>query len=169
MRWLLFLVLIACGAAQSPSGAMMPTPYTAEQIRAANHVGRRLDWRVETAGRHEMRSMTFVAADEKGADAEAVTLDETGHAVGESKRTHATWEELRDHAAFPSASTTLTHESVTVPAGTYDCNVYTVTDGGKVMRFWFANNMPGPPVKMVTTEAGAETETRELARVIDNQ
>lgn len=174
MRALVVALFVACGpgvssnaVTSSSANAMAPTPYTSAQIQATNHAGRRLDWAVESAGRREMRTMTFVKTDDSGADVESVTLDETGHAVGEPARSHATWEELREHASFPAAATVVTTESVTVPAGTYACRLYTVTMGPKIMRFWFATTMAGPPVKIVTTESGTITETRELARVIE--
>jgi hypothetical protein len=37
-----------------------------------------------------------------------------------------------------------------------------VRDGAKITRFWFAKKMPGPPVKILTTEADKTLETREL-------
>ncbi len=165
-------VLVACGPSEKPPaapGASEPTantPYTADEIRESSRTGRRYEWNVDVAGKpREVRILTFVRVNKGGAEVENMTLDATGHMQGEPVRGSATWQELRDHAAFPAAHVTITDESVTVPAGTYPCKLYTVTDGAKVSRFWFANTMPGPPVKLAIAEGGAAKETRELFRI----
>lgn len=176
-------LLAACGssptgpaavpAPPTPTGAaapdaMAPTPFTREELHANLHVGHRLEWNVTAPGHaREVQVMQFLAVDDRGAEIESSTLDETGHRVGDAKRGRATWEELRDHAAFPAASTEVADESVTVLAGTYDCRRYTVKRGATVMRFWFAKKLPGPPVKIVESEGDKAVETRELARVVE--
>lgn len=167
----------ACAPAAGPTSAYpaaetktdaaetAPSPYTAEEIRAASPVGRRLEFRVETSGKPTLvRVMSFVRSDEAGADVESLSLDETGHAMGDKETSRATWEELRAHASFPRAATTIGDETVTVPAGTFDCRVYKVTRGDRVMTFWFAKSLPGPPVRMTVAAAGSVVETRVLVR-----
>ena len=60
------------------------------------------------------------------------------------------WKDLQAHASFPEKQTTIQKESFTVPAGTFDCWRYEVTlekDGKtNVQRYWFAVNLPGPPI-----------------------
>ena len=141
-------------------------PYSADELRESSRTGRRYEWNADVPGKpREVRVITFVRVNKGGAETENVTLDAAGHMVGEPIRGSATWQELRDHAAFPASHVAVTEETITVPAGTYPCKLYTVTDGAKVSRFWFANTMPGPPVKLVITEAGVAKETRELIRI----
>jgi hypothetical protein len=150
------LVLCMCGPAtpsvaippstnatnSTPAPVTAPTPYTAEQIRDACPAGKRLDFNVDAPGKErQVRTMSFVTADANGADVEMATLDSTGHSAEPAKRSHFTWEELREHALFPASATEITSESITVPAGTFDCRLYTVR---------------------------SVTETRELFRVIEH-
>lgn len=167
------LSLALSGCASSPPGpkasaaaeaGRVPTPYTAEEIRGASPAGRRLDFRVAADGKLSVRVIHFVTVDERGADIESTTMDETGHVVGASERKRAAWSELRDHASFPREGTTVSDATVTVPAGTYPCRVYVVRDGQVTTTFWFAKTLPGPPVKMVVEQGGKVVETRELAR-----
>ncbi len=168
----LFLAAAACGPSEKAPAtpqageATASTPYTADEIRESSRTGRRYEWNVEVPGKpREVRVLTFIRVNKGGAEVENVTLDATGHMVGEPVRGSATWQELRDHAAFPASRVAVTEESITVPAGTYPCKLYTVTEGAKVSRFWFANTMPGPPVKLAITEGGAAKEQRELFRI----
>lgn len=147
-----------------------PTPFTADQIKASIHTGRRYIWNVELADhRHEVHSLAFVAVDADGAVIATSALDASGQQLAPPERNHTTWAEARDHASFPADATTITDETITVPAGRYPCRLYTVTQGPKVMQFYFATTMPGPPVKIVATSAGQVIETRELASVIDDE
>jgi hypothetical protein len=77
-----------------------------------------------------------------------------------------TWEELRRHAEFPRALVTTREETVTLPAGTYDCVVYVVADAaaGETSTFYFAKAMPGAPVSFYTEKAGVRQLTNTLVR-----
>lgn len=165
-------ILPACGPEEKPPAAptaaepTASTPFTADEIRESSRTGRRYEWNVDSPGKpRQVRVLTFVRVNKGGAETENVTLDEAGHMMGEPVRSSATWQELRDHAAFPATKVAITEESVTVPAGTYPCKLYTLTEGAKVSRFWFANTMPGPPVKIAIVEDGTPKESRELARI----
>jgi hypothetical protein len=90
-----------------------------------------------------------------GGDAEFVALEfsmltEQGEPMGSVDRSEVTWTELRDHAAFPAASTRRARSTATVPAGRFEVWQYTVQgeeDGVPVTtRFSFALDRPGPPV-----------------------
>lgn len=177
------LALVGCGGAGGTSASpasttsssnaalrdvRLPTPYTSEEIRCNSEQGLRLDYWVDVPGKGREVQMTgFIAVDAEGADFEHNTIDMTGHLVGTSERKHATWAELRDHAAFPTATTKTREESTTVPAGMFRCTVYERVDpDGGSETFWFAKTMPGPPVRMQTRRAGAVVEERQLARLI---
>jgi hypothetical protein len=169
-RWLVLLAL-ACGASASPARApepeaaaapeaasvdTYPTPYTAEQIRDATRPGRAYTWRVEESGKAAVeRTIAFTLVDAEGAE---ITRD------GVAKR--VTWEELRKHAEFPRALVTTREETVTVPAGTYDCVVYVVADpaAGETSTLYFAKAMPGAPVLFFMERAGVRQMTNTLVR-----
>jgi len=125
---------------------MHPTPYTAEQIRAATKPGRMYRYRVEFTGSPPFeRKMTFVSVDAGGA-----TIAETGQ-----PQQRFTWEELRKHAEFPAATVQTHDERVTVPAGTFECVAYVLhREGEEETTFYFAKTMPGAPVKYVVNVSG---------------
>jgi hypothetical protein len=135
-------------------GPRHPTPYTSAQLRAATKAGRTYRYRVEAAGKPPSeRVMTFVSVDSDGAD--LVT-------EGEGKK-RMTWEELRRQAEFPEAIVRTREEKVTVPAGTFDCVVYVVLgEGGEATSFYYAKDLPGAPVQLVTNKEGRRVMTSKL-------
>jgi hypothetical protein len=135
-----------------------PTPYTAEQIRAATLPGRAYTWRVEMRGKPAVeRTIVFTQVDAEGAE---ITSD------GVAKR--VTWEELRRHAEFPRALVTTRQETVTVAAGTYDCIVYVIAGpaAAETSTFYFAKAMPGAPVLFFTDNSGVRQLTNELVHYV---
>lgn len=142
-------------SSSSDAGEMADPPYTAKQIRDATKVGRRYEWRLELPEQPPVRKViSFTRVDDEGCDTHAEGLDDTGKAIAPPKDGHATWEELRAHALFPKKSVVLSDETITIPAGTFVCTLYTVTEGDEVSRFWFAKDMPGPPVQFSTEKGG---------------
>jgi len=175
------LVLVACSAGETPPAGpapsasaaagpeMAPTPYEAADIRKATKVGRRYEWTLEAPGEPKKRRVVlFTKVDDTHGEISAEDLDETGHSLGAPQKNQATWEEFRDHASFPKAAVTIKDETVTVPAGTYECKLYVVTKGDEVLRFWFAKTLPGPPVKVEIQKAGKLIEARALVRYLDH-
>jgi hypothetical protein len=163
---MLFLLLVGCGASAAPAttssvGENAPFPYTAEEIRGGCPVGRWRTYAISGPASGFSR-MTFVESTTEGAVVESVEVDENGAPTTEPTRQTATWDELRAHAAFPASRTTITEESITVPAGTFACRLYVVeeVDGGagpRTSRYWFATDvaMAGPPIRMEVS-SGAE-------------
>jgi hypothetical protein len=183
MRVVLLALLAACGGSPQPapppapvpaaagssavaSGAddqaIAPLPYTADQIRAASPAGRVIPLRVEVPGKISVQVFTFVTVDETGADIESSERDERGNPIGEAKRAHATWDELRHHAAFPRATTTIEDGVADTPAGRFASKVYIVTSGDAVSHFYFAVDRPGPPVLFYTDKHGTRVLTSTL-------
>ncbi len=159
----------ADAGAASASSEFAPTPYTAEQIRKATAVGRTYEFRTEVAGAPSRR---LVIAFTNVSDAEAETknslLDEQGKELAPPKISHAAWDELRRHAEFPRAATVIANEKIAVPAGTFDCVRYTVTEGpGDVSKFYFAKQMPGPPVLFMTDKQGTRVMTTTLIHYVN--
>lgn len=147
----------AAAAQAAPAVEMAETPYTAAQIREATPAGRRIVLRVEEPGKPNLkRVLEFAAPSASGVDVRASTLDEAGKVV-ETSNDHATWEELRSHAAFPKGKVDIKHRTVSVPLGTLMCTVYTVTGDGpepEVTTFYFAETLPGPPVFYYVEKGG---------------
>ncbi len=150
--------------ASRPAGAdLAPLPYTAAQIRAASPAGRIVRLRVEAPGKPtSVLVTTFATSDEHGADIESTVLDEHGTPRGAPERQRATWDELRNHAAFPAAATRIEDGVADTPAGQFPSKIYTVTRGDQVSRFYFAVDRAGPPVLFHTDVAGVRTLTSTL-------
>lgn len=149
----------APAAAAGGAEALAPVPFPAERIRTATDAGRTYVFAVTTPdGQTAQRRLRFTAVDAEGGTLESALLGPDGAPFGEPQARRVTWTELEGHAHFPAAATTVTEESVTVPAGRFDATVYTVREEGKVSRYWFAKDLPGAPVRMVEESAAAAGE-----------
>jgi len=148
-----------------PTTGKGPTPYTADQIRDAHPSGTVLRFRVTTPAMGVVtQSMLFSESDAEGTTVRQRN-EKDGKLVGEEAVQRAGWQELRDHALFDAEMTTRETASVTVPAGTYDCWLYTMRQvalPGVVQRLYFAHKKPGPPVLLVTETDGEEVLRMEL-------
>jgi hypothetical protein len=124
---------------------LAPTPFTADEIRAGCPEGRTIRLLVESScATPYVRVNRFLACDEEGATIESWRpIDDCGTG-GRVEHTRTSWLELQRHAAFPADATTIEPGTVELCFGTFDCLVYTLTSGP---RFWFANALPGMPVK----------------------
>jgi hypothetical protein len=125
-----------------------PTPFTAEEIRRGCPTGRTIRVLVEQAGAEPIVRVTrFLDGDAEGADGEVWTETTSGERVGDVEPMRSNWLVLQGHASMPIATTVITEETIEIPAGTFDCLVYTRTDGDEVDTFWFARSAPGMPLK----------------------
>ncbi len=173
MRTTLLLLALGCGpkapsttaptATPSPTvetaSANLPTPYTAEQIRAAMPVGSVLRFRVDAMGEasKELR-WKVISSDATGCTMhqEAHHAD-SGELIDDLGDVAFVWTELRDHAAFPAASATVSSGEVDVPLGHFKVNSYTVRqENGSTVTYHFAPDLPGPPVLMVVIAGEVE-------------
>jgi hypothetical protein len=170
------LLALACGGAQSApassEAALAPIPYTAAEIAAGNPTGRwRTYRRQEGEGAPVLVRTTFTNSTADATTFEQVPVDESGAPQGEPSTSSATWEELRQHAAFPAGSTTIEDEEIEVPAGRYPTRRYVVTElapeGARTSRFWFATDLAiaGPPVRMEIEVGGAVVSRMELVAI----
>lgn len=148
----------------APPHGTAPFPYTVDQIRGASKKGRRIELRMETAGKPTVhRVLEFTASDEQGGEITATVLDEGGKKIDGPKASRSTWAELQKHAEFPRAAATITEAKITVPAGTFDCLVYRVTEGAgadaAITTYHFAKSLPGPPILFFTDQGGKRVMT----------
>jgi hypothetical protein len=152
----------------APSGANLPTPYTADQLRAAFPAGTELKFRISAPGEPAViQHWVFSAPSETGVSVTSKVLAEDGALIKDEGESVTAWTALRDHAAFPAAKTTRSNATVTVPAGTFQTWHYDVQDEGEggvpiVRRYDFDPANPGPPVKMVVEAGGVAVMTMEL-------
>ncbi|MCP4213978.1 MAG: hypothetical protein GY765_04935 [bacterium] len=124
-----------------------PTPFLPSQIRNGCPEGRKIVFQVESFGKALMfQSIEFLTCQESKVVFELVTKGVDGKQMGSRKMTTGTWQDLQSHASYPKTNTIITSESYTTPAGTFDCLLYTVTGESATKRFWFAKEMPGPPL-----------------------
>jgi hypothetical protein len=124
-----------------------PTPFSADEIRDGCPPGRTVRMLVEQAGQDPVVRVTrFVRVDAEGADQEVTTETLDGAPIGEPLRRRSTWLEFQGHASMPIATTTIGEATIDIPAGRFDCLVYTRTDGDSVSTFWFAKVAPGMPL-----------------------
>lgn len=135
-----------------------PTPFSAAEIRAGCQPPRTIRLRVEPAGQAAFERVNrFVEADLDGALQETQRFSLDGAPLDEPIRQRATWLGFQEHASFPERLTTISEESIELPAGRFDCWLYQVRDGGDERRFWFARDLPGMPIRMEEHEDGVLT------------
>jgi hypothetical protein len=142
---------------------LLPTPFTAGEIREGCPEGRLTRTRVQSgdAAPHE-RFSRFVDCDDAGAVMERGPVAPDGGPAGEPQRARMTWRDLQAHAAFPKDRTTLTREVVETPLGRLECLRYTVLDGADTDTFWFDTGRPGMPVRMTTERDGHVVESSTM-------
>jgi hypothetical protein len=134
----------------------LPTPFTADEIRAACPAGRFLRFRVERAGEATViRVSHYVSNDLEGTVQESWAETPRGRRLGSPERERSTWLELQAHASFPAETTDRTEETIEIPAGRFACLRYTRKDPDGTWRFWFALDLPGQPVRYEHEADGA--------------
>ena len=152
----------ACCATTGPApaddaSAIAPVPFPAALIRAHTSDGRTYLFRIEEAGKPAMlERMRFTDVDDDGATLSEIAWPADGpapEAAGEAA--HVTWDALEHHGHYPRAATTIVMSSTDVPAGHFDCRLYTVAGDGSVTRAWFADALPGAPVRLEVSGGGA--------------
>jgi hypothetical protein len=140
-----------------------PTPFTADEIRAATKVGKEIWRRVETAGEQPFQLVSrYVECDDTGAALERFRLSLDGSPLGEPAVIRATWLDLQGHASFPAEDTTIESERIETAIGELDCLRYTVRDGTTDEVFWFAKDFPGMPIRQLTRVGGQVVTTVSL-------
>ena len=173
MRHLLCLSLMLPLATAGPDGNAdarrtrpdhAPTPFTAEEIRKACAEGRTDTYRIEIRSEKPAKyTIKFLKCDAEGAEVESTNTLEDG--TSKTTKDRQAWIDFQAHASFPEVDTKITEETVEVPAGKFECWLYTVQKregDAATIRMHFAKKLPGPPVKMTSEEAGKVVFTMTL-------
>jgi len=172
MRHLLCLSLLLPLAAAGPENEEArrlrpdhaPAPFTAEEIRLACAEGRTDTYRVELRSEKPAKhTLKFLKCDREGAEVESTNTLEDG-TVKTTKERQA-WVDFQTQASFPEIDTKITEETIEVPAGKFECWLYTVQkkEGDPaVVRLYFAKKLPGHPVKITSEEKGKTIFTMTL-------
>ncbi len=137
-----------------------PTPFTAEEIRAASPAGKSMTLRIESAdGSTSWRTNRYVEVDADGAVIRRTRVTADGETIEELDAARAAWRDLQGHASFPAADVTITPETLETPMGALACLRYEVRGEGSVRTFWFAKELPGMPVRSEVRQGGRLVST----------
>jgi hypothetical protein len=143
-----------------------PTPFTADEIRFGCPAGRTIRLRVDVVGETSFHRVSrFVECDEAGATMERSRLSLDGSPLAEPDVDRFTWQDLQAHASFPADDTTIEFERIETAIGELDCLRYTVREGATDQVFWFAVDLPGMPIQVLTRTDGEVVTT---VSVVDN-
>lgn len=137
-----------------------PTPFTADDIRVGCPAGRTIRMRVDEVGEAPfLRVSWFADCDEGGAVLVRSRQRLDGSPLGEPEAGRVTWLDLQAHASFPADATTIEPDRIGTALGELDCLRYTVRDGATEEVFWFATDLPGMPIRIVTRTGGEVVST----------
>jgi len=144
----------------------LPTPFTADEIRAAAPDGYIVETLTEEADGTVARQRTvFVDGDEDGVTMRVEVVDEAGSPVGDERAGRARWLDLQGHASFPAAVATRSSEQIETPLGALDCLRYEVGMADRTMVFWFSVDHPGMPVRHLAHRDGAVESTTTVTAI----
>jgi hypothetical protein len=119
---------------------LLPTPFTAAEIRDATGTGLVIRLVLEgpdgPMGEHVNR---FRDVDDEGATLDRWAAEDPNAVVSN----RVTWTELQGHAAFDAGTTSVSTVSLSSPLGELTCRRYDTDDG----VFWFSIDHPGMPVQ----------------------
>ena len=126
----------------------LPTPFTAEEIRANSRPGRTVRALVTRLGEDPVVRVTRSASlDDVAWRWETWTETPDGTPLSTPEPGEATFLELQGHASMLAATTRIDPETIEIPAGSFECLRYTRAEGDSLDTFWFARSEPGAPVR----------------------
>lgn len=130
-------------------------PYSVAQLRRAMVAGLEVVMRVESpiAGTFSRR-MVVEQAGAEGVSMRESTLEEEFRNRMPDTNVDASWDQLRDHACFPSAQTERSRVTAETPFGELAAWRYQVDQDSVRLVLTFADAMPGLPIAYERYEAG---------------
>lgn len=151
---------------ERPSLELLPTPFTADQIRNGCLPGSQFVFRIDEQGQPRAHQiMRFLESEGDIALVESWMESPAGEARGSREQVSVPWSELRDHALLPLGSTR-ERATITVEQGTHEgwhyVQPFDDERGQGFRNFWFADRFPGPPVLLTEVIAGEEVSRCEL-------
>lgn len=165
--------LAGCSSTTLPATAKVtaPLPYTDRQVRETCRPGHTVVYRVERDGEPPtIITLRVLSVTDEAVDVETRSATAVGRPLGPPHLKHSRWDESTERGVFPRDATSIEMAKVTTPAGTYDSLVYTVRrQEGLVERFYFAKDLPGPPLIYATEKDGVRTRTSTVVSVSDQQ
>ncbi len=133
--------------------AIAEVPFPAEEIQRATSPGRTYVIEMREGEAEPQREIwTF----EESSDAGFLLVVRNTEGT-ELRRSEGPWTELESHAHFPAAHTTIERTQLESELGTQPCRLYIVRDpdnANLIRRFWFADALPGAPIRMVVEADG---------------
>ncbi|MGW8482420.1 hypothetical protein ACWGJP_04735 [Microbacterium sp. NPDC055903] len=144
---------------------LLPTPFTAGEIRGAARGGKTIRMLVEAPGEASLiRVNRFRDADDEGATLERWVSGPDRVVDGAVSRSRVTWRELQAHAAFDADRTVLSTQTLDLPIGRVECLKYEVHgEDARVETFWFSVMHPGMPVRYEVPVDGGVRRTTVIA------
>ena len=143
------------GSAEAGAPQPLPTPYSAEQIRAAWQPGFRVETKTTDARGDSFERMTVLSASEDSGTIRVQPLKADGSADGEAQEFTSSWSELRDHARFDTSAATRERAECRSQLGVLPGWRYAATAAnGDVLTMCFADATPGPPLEHETRREG---------------
>jgi hypothetical protein len=134
---------------------LLPTPFTADEIRDGCPAGRQTRVRVETTGEAPYERVSrFVDCDETGATIERSSVTADGRPLEQPQPARTSWADFQAHAGFPRERTTVARDVIETPLGRLECLRYAVQQGPATETFWFDTSRPGMPVRVVEERDG---------------
>ncbi|MCB1044790.1 MAG: hypothetical protein KDC35_17740 [Acidobacteria bacterium] len=144
-----------------------PTPYSADEIREGCPDGRTTKTRLWSAeSGTTVMTTRFHSGTPEQATFEVISANEQGDRIGQPQEGKAAWSELQRHASFPREHTTIEEVTLDADLGPKACWKYTVTQPDSaqaiVTEYWFAKDLPGPPILMVQRVNNRKTMTMTM-------
>ena len=131
----------------------LPTPFTAEEIGNAWRPGYEMTMKIWTPDGETVSRTRVEGWSRQAIETSEQPLDESGSPTGEKSVSSSSWEDLRDHARFPAATTDRERATRITTLGELEGWLYTVRgEEGGISEFFFADDFPGPPVEFSQTD-----------------
>lgn len=154
--------VLADAPAPSPAAAMLPTPYTAEQIREAWQPGFSVEMRTIEAGAESRRRMTVLSATSEAGVVRSESFAANGKPSEPPSDFTASWSQLRDHALFEATKAKRVRAECRSQLGLMPGWRYIAPQAnGDTLTMCFADATPGPPVEVVALRGGAVVSRTE--------